>query len=103
MLFIDYSTTFNTIVPSKLIPKLSTLGKNTSLGSWILDFVTGCHQVLRVYNNTSATLILNTKALQGCVLSPPLYSLFTQDCMAKHESNTIINLFGVGGSIFTFG
>ena len=47
-------------------------------------------QVVRVGNNMSAMLILNTGAPQGCVLSPLLYSLFTQDCMAKHNSNTII-------------
>ena len=44
----------------------------------------------RVGNNTSATLILNTGAPQGCVLSPLLNSLFTHDCMVKHDSNTII-------------
>ena len=31
MLFIDYSSTFNTIEPSTLITKLRTLGLNTSL------------------------------------------------------------------------
>ena len=40
MLFIDYSFGFNTIVPSKLITKLRTLGLNTSLCNWILDFLT---------------------------------------------------------------
>ena len=50
----------------------------------------GRPQGVRVGNNTSATLILNTVAPQGCVLSPLLYSLFTHNCMAKHESNTII-------------
>jgi hypothetical protein len=28
-------------------------------------------------------------APQGCVLSPLLYSLFTHDCVARHDSNTI--------------
>ncbi|XP_052328230.1 growth factor receptor-bound protein 10-like isoform X2 [Oncorhynchus keta] len=67
----------------------STLGLNTSLCNWMLDLLMGHPQVLRVSNNTSATLIHNTGAPQGCVPSP-LYSLFTHDCMARHDSNTII-------------
>ena len=89
MLFIDYSSAFNTIVPSKLINKLRTLGLNTSHYKWILDFVTARPQVVRVGNNTSATLILNTEASQGCLLSPLLYSMFIHDCMARHYSNII--------------
>ena len=57
-------------------------------------------QVVRVGNNTSAKLILNKGAPQGCMLSPLLYSLFNHDCLAKHDSNTIIKLaddtMGVG-------
>ena len=60
MLFIDYSSTFNTIVPSKLINKLRTVGLNTSLCNWILDFLMGHPQVVRVGNNGSITLIFNT-------------------------------------------
>ena len=52
--------------------------------------MTGRPQVVRVGNNTSATLILNTWDPQGCVLSPLLYSLFTHDCVATHASNSII-------------
>uniref|UniRef100_A0A673ZE27 Reverse transcriptase domain-containing protein n=1 Tax=Salmo trutta TaxID=8032 RepID=A0A673ZE27_SALTR len=90
MLFIDYSSALNAIVPSKLITKLRNLGLNTSLCNWILDFLTGRPQVVRVGSNTSATLILNTGAPQECELSPLLYSLFTHDCMARHDSNTTI-------------
>uniref|UniRef100_A0A673Y8N5 Reverse transcriptase domain-containing protein n=1 Tax=Salmo trutta TaxID=8032 RepID=A0A673Y8N5_SALTR len=90
MLFIDYSSAFNTIVRTKLIAKLRTTGQNTSLCNWILDFLTGRPQVVRVGNNTSATLILNTGGPQGCVHSPLLYSLFTHACLAKHDSNIII-------------
>jgi hypothetical protein len=45
MLFIDYSLAFNTIVPSKLITKLKTLGLNTSC-NWILYIQTGHPQVV---------------------------------------------------------
>jgi hypothetical protein len=65
MLFIDHSSVFNTIVPTKLITKLRNLGLNTSLCNWILDFLTGRTQVVRVGNNTSVTLILNTGVPQG--------------------------------------
>jgi hypothetical protein len=39
-------------------------------------------------------LTLNTEAPQGCVPIPPLYSLFTHDCVAVHTSNTIIKFAG---------
>ncbi|CDQ86081.1 unnamed protein product [Oncorhynchus mykiss] len=90
MLFIDYNSAFNTIVPSKLVIKLETLGLDPALCNWVLEFLTGRTQVVRVGNNISTLLILNTGAPQGCVLSPLLYSLFTHDCVAMHASNSII-------------
>ncbi|KAK3508745.1 hypothetical protein QTP70_004223 [Hemibagrus guttatus] len=41
MLFIDFCSAFNTIIPQHLIEKLSLLGLNTSLCNRILDFLTG--------------------------------------------------------------
>ena len=90
MLFIDYSSAFNTIVPSKLVIKLETLGLDPTLRNWVLDFLMGRPQVVRVGNNISTPLILNTGAPQGCVQSPLLYSLFTHDCVAMHAFNSII-------------
>ncbi len=86
----DYSSAFNTIVPATLVAKLQTLGLNRSLCSWILDILTGRSQVVRMGNNTSSPLILNTGAPQGCVLSPLLYSLYTHDCTATHSLNVIV-------------
>ena len=92
MLFIDYGSVFNTIVPSKLIIKLEALGLDPALCNWVMDFQTGRAQVVKVGNNISTSLILNTGAPQGCVLSPLLYSLFTHDCVAKPVSTSIIKL-----------
>ena len=90
MLCIDYSSAFNTIVPSKLAIALETLGLDPALCNWVLDFLTGLPQVGRVGNNISPPLLLSTGAPQGCVLSHLLDSLFTHDCMAIHASNSII-------------
>ena len=84
------SSALNTIVPSKFITKLGTLGLNTSLCNWILDFLKSRSQVVMVGNNTSAMLIHNTGAPLGYVLSLLLYYMFTHDCVTKHDSNTII-------------
>ncbi len=90
MLFVAYSSAFNTIVPSKLVVKLRALGLNNSLCCWILDFLSGRRQVVSVGSNISSPLTLNTGAPQGCVLSPLLYSLYTHDCVATHSSNVIV-------------
>ncbi len=90
MLFIDFSSAFNTIIPQQLINKLNLLGLNASLCNWILDFLTGRPQSVRVGRNTSSTTTLSTGAPQGCVLSPLLFTLLTHDCIAKFSSNHII-------------
>ncbi|KAF7691443.1 hypothetical protein HF521_011740, partial [Silurus meridionalis] len=90
MLFIDFSSAFNTIIPQHPIEKLNLLGLNTSLCNWILDFLTGRPQSVRIGNSISSTTTLSTGAPQGCVLSPLLFTLLTHDCVAMHSSNHII-------------
>ncbi|KAJ8369340.1 hypothetical protein SKAU_G00093680 [Synaphobranchus kaupii] len=90
LLFIDYSSAFNTITPPILDTKLRALGQNDALCKWILDFLSDRPQVVKVGNHTSSSLTLNTGAPQGCVLSPLLYSLYTHDCTATFDSNTIV-------------
>jgi hypothetical protein len=64
----DYRLVFNTIVPSKLITKPRILGLNTSLCNWILDFLMGSPQVVRVGSNNCAKLkARNTPFNQGKV------------------------------------
>ncbi|KAJ8381400.1 hypothetical protein SKAU_G00021780 [Synaphobranchus kaupii] len=90
MLFNDYSSAFNIILPTKLVSKLGDLGLGSSICTWILDFLTGRPQVVRIGNKTSSTLVINTGTPQGCCLSLRLYSLYTHDCTAKQSSNRII-------------
>ncbi|KAK1784028.1 hypothetical protein P4O66_004470 [Electrophorus voltai] len=86
MLFVDYSSAFNTIIPSLLTTKLEDLGLHTSLCDWISNFLTDRPQSVRVGDCASSTLTLSTGAPQGCVLSPLLYSLYTYDFTATSSS-----------------
>ena len=71
MLFIDYRSVFNTIVPSNLVPKLETLGLDPALCNWVLEFLKGRPQVVRVGNNISTPLILKTGTfLNHATMSP---------------------------------
>ncbi len=90
MLFIDYSSAFNTIVPDILIRKLLHLGLSSNICSWTLDFLTNRPQSVKLGSHLSSTLTLSTGSPQGCVLSPLLYSLYTHDCVPAHVSNSII-------------
>jgi len=83
MLLIDFSSAFNTIVPSRLAGKLIELGLNNPLCSWILDFLILRPQVVGVGRHTSRPLTMNTGSLQGFFLSPLLYSSYTHDCVAR--------------------
>ncbi|KAK3510725.1 hypothetical protein QTP70_015979 [Hemibagrus guttatus] len=65
MLFIDFSSAFNTIIPQHLIEKLNLLALQLDPG--LPDWETS-----------------------GCVLSPLLFTLLTHDCAAMHSSNHIV-------------
>ncbi|KAK3570715.1 hypothetical protein QTP86_025264 [Hemibagrus guttatus] len=73
-----------------LIVKLSLLGLNISLCNWILDFLTGRPQLVRIGNSFSSTTTLSTGAPQDCVLSPLLFTLLTHNCATMHSSNHIV-------------
>ncbi|XP_068506162.1 uncharacterized protein [Syngnathus scovelli] len=90
LLFVDFSSAFNTIVPQRLICKLDELGLSTSLCNWILDFLCQRPRVVRVGDKISASITLSTGAPQGCVLSPLLFTLLTHDCTATYSDNRIV-------------
>nr|XP_020469454.1 plexin-B3-like [Monopterus albus] len=59
---------------------------------WIKYFLSDRSQSARLGTRIATPLTLSTGAPQGCVLSPPLYSLYTYDCTPVHPTNTIITI-----------
>ena len=56
---------------------------------WIVDFLTNkCQQVF--VNMSSARAVTYTGSPQGCVLSPLLYILYTDDCHSNRENSYLI-------------
>ena len=91
ILFLDFSSAFNTIVPQRLYDKLlNTFCVDQNMCNWVLDFLLNRSQVVRVGGLTSGKLVLNTGAPQGCVLSPLLFTLFTNDCRSSHDSVVLV-------------
>ncbi|MCI4392536.1 hypothetical protein PGIGA_G00147050 [Pangasianodon gigas] len=56
------------------------------LDQWITSFLTDRQQLVRLGKFTSNTHTISTGAPQGCVLSPLLFSLYTNDCTSKNPS-----------------
>ncbi|KAF7691164.1 hypothetical protein HF521_011461 [Silurus meridionalis] len=70
MLFVDYSSAFNTIIPSTLTSNLEVLGLSLPLCQGISNFL--------------------TDRTQAVLCSEPSVVLYTYNCVATFNSNTII-------------
>ncbi len=83
ILFVDFSSAFNTIIPNLLLTKLTQPSVPSSICQWINSFLTDRQQLVRLGKYTSSTHVIITGAPQGCVLSPLLFSLYTNDCTSN--------------------
>ena len=72
ILFVDFSSEFNTIIPKLLQDKLSQLNVSNSICQWITDFLTNWTQHVKLGKHLFDSLSLSTGAPQGCLLSPLL-------------------------------
>ena len=88
ILFVDFSSAFNTISPNLLIRKLENMSVNRQLIRWVADFLIRRPQFVKVNSMRSHVRITNTGSPQGSVISPSLFTIFTSDCTPIHaESN----------------
>jgi hypothetical protein len=90
ILFIDFSSAFNTIQPHLMMKKLYEMNVSSTLILWINDFLTEHLQYVKFLDTISNTIVINTGAPQGCVLSPMLFTLYTSDCRCENESCQLV-------------
>ena len=82
--FIDFSSTFNTLKPDIVINKQqSTLNVSPILCKFILDFLTNREQRVRINDILSTVLSISTGAPQGCVLSAILFIIYTNELRSR--------------------
>ena len=79
ILFIDFSSAFNCMKKHTLIKRLCDTNTNKHIVQWIKEFLTDRPQRVRYSGLFSDTVTLNSGAPQGCVLSPVLFSLYTNE------------------------
>ena len=70
--------------------KLTMLNVHPTICHWILDFLLHMSQSVRVNGSISSPVINISGAPQGCVLSPFLFTLFTNDCVSGDQSVRLI-------------
>ncbi len=85
ILFVDFRSVFNTIIPDTLQNKLTQLSVPTSICQMITSFLTDSQQQVRLVKFSYRTCTISTGAPQGCVLSPLLFFLYN-DCTSKDLS-----------------
>ena len=86
----DFSSAFNTLQTHILIKRLLDLDQSPGLILWITSFLSDWPQRVSIDDSLSDELVLNMGAPQGCVLSPVLFSIYTNEMMCDNEVLTLI-------------
>ena len=83
ILFVDFSSAFNTNLLALLQDKLSQLCVPDSTCRWITDFLSDRKQLMNLVKHVSESQTIST---ESCVLSPMLFFLYTNGCTSSHQS-----------------
>ena len=90
VLFVDFSSAFNTIQPHLMTQKLHHMNVSPKLVLWVHDFLTNRNQYVKIGNITYIVSTTSTGAPQGCVISLILFALYTSDCKPIRENRNYI-------------
>lgn len=90
LLFVDFSSAFNLIQPHILLEKLNRLNVNPFLIRWYYSFLSNRPQQVKFNSTLSDMTLCSIGAPQGCVSSPFLFTLYTNDCVSSGPNQYIV-------------
>ena len=90
LLFVDFSSAFNTMCLSILVRKLLSLGVDGAVCRCTLSHQLQRPQRVRVTDTLSGVRHTNIGATQGCVLSPVLFTVYTNSHTSKIDVLKVI-------------
>ncbi|XDV54859.1 hypothetical protein PO909_023061 [Leuciscus waleckii] len=91
LLFVDFSSAFNLLQPVTLGQKLiSQFNFDHGLVLWIMNFLSDRQQRVRINEVLSDIVNISTGTPQGCVLSPILFILYTNDCQSLQDNSYLV-------------
>ncbi|KAJ8359380.1 hypothetical protein SKAU_G00159050 [Synaphobranchus kaupii] len=97
LVFVGFSSAFNTNQP-QMAKKLLKMNLNPHLVLWVISFLTDRPQWVRYKGHCSTIKTISTGSPQGSVVSPVLFTLYTDDCQSncleitfiKYSDDTVI-------------
>jgi hypothetical protein len=93
VIYIDFSKAFDSIVYSKLLFKLSSLGIKGKLLAWLAAFLHNRSQCVAIENVFSSVSTVISGVPQGSVLGPVLFLVFINDIDVICHGRSRIKLF----------
>ena len=62
---------------------------NSNIISWVYNYLSDRPQYTKLRGVKSSVRVINTGAPQGCVLSPLLFTLYTNDCRSSYDDCSV--------------
>ena len=92
--FIDYSKAFDCVLHEQLWSTLKSMGVHPNITRLIEGLYIGQQAAVRLECGTSSWFPVCKGVRQGCILSPHLFSLYTESIMREVEHDPRSNLYG---------